>query len=97
MNALLHHLDDGGVHLLLLKAYNVLAAGGIAFTLDGCFVDRQNPVEYLLKNRPGRIRPDRIALTAPCASEFGKIDLYVRNDVFPCSVHYVFTHLQKVR
>jgi len=98
LNGLLHHLDDGDVRRLLLDAFNVLTPGGIVFTLDGCFVEGQNPIgRYLLKNDRGEFVRTEQGYRALVPSEFGKIDVYVRNNMSRVPYTFIINRLEKLR
>jgi SAM-dependent methyltransferase len=98
MNGLLHHLDDAGVHTLLLDAYNAVDPGGIVFTLDGCFVDGQNSIDrYLLENDRGEFVRTEQGYRALIPSEFGKIDVFLRNNISRIPYTFIITRLQKLQ
>lgn len=97
LNGLLHHLDDEGVRALLLNAYDALAHGGIVFTLDGCFVDGQHPIDrYLLKNDRGEFVRTEQGYRALVPPEFDTIDVYIRNNISRVPYTFIITRLQKL-
>jgi SAM-dependent methyltransferase len=98
MNGLLHHVDDDYVRILLLNAYNALNPGGIVFTHDPCFINGQNPIaRYLLESDRGKFIRTEEGYRALLPSEFGKVDVNIRNDIARVPYTFIITRLQKLR
>lgn len=98
MNGLLHHVDDNYARTLLLNAYNALNPGGIVFTHDPCFVDGQHPIDrYLVKSDRGEFVRTEQGYRVLVPSEFGKIDVYVRNDIAYVPYTFIITRLRKLQ
>jgi len=82
MFGLLHHLDDGQAVDLMAAARPLLRAGGRLVTTDPCFIDRQNPMAWLLaKADRGRNVRRAEAYRALAASAFPQVELHVRDDL----------------
>jgi 2-polyprenyl-3-methyl-5-hydroxy-6-metoxy-1,4-benzoquinol methylase len=82
MFGLLHHLDDRQAATLMAAARPLLSAGGRLVTTDPCFVDRQNPIAWLLaKADRGRNVRRADAYRALAAGAFPKVELHVRDDL----------------
>ena len=82
MFGLLHHLDDLEVASLMAAVRPLLREGGRVVTVDPCFVDRQNPIAWLLA-RMDRGRNVRRAdvYRALAAATFPKVELHVHGDL----------------
>jgi 2-polyprenyl-3-methyl-5-hydroxy-6-metoxy-1,4-benzoquinol methylase len=82
MFGLLHHLDDDQAAGLMAAVRPLLRAGGRLVTTDPCFIDRQNPVAWLLaKADRGRNVRRAEAYRALAESAFPKVELHVHNDL----------------
>jgi 2-polyprenyl-3-methyl-5-hydroxy-6-metoxy-1,4-benzoquinol methylase len=82
MFGLLHHLDDSHSLELMAATRPLLCAGGRLVTTDPCFVERQNPVAWLLaKMDRGRNVRDAEAYRALAAASFPKVEVHVRGDL----------------
>jgi SAM-dependent methyltransferase len=96
LNCLLHHLDNDSARTLLLNAYYPLEPSGIVFRLDGCFVERQNPIDrYLLKNDRGTFVRTELGYRALAPSAFGKLNVRIRDGISRISYTFIITLLQK--
>ncbi|MFM9843258.1 MAG: class I SAM-dependent methyltransferase [Dongiaceae bacterium] len=82
MFGLLHHLDDGQAAGLFAAVRPLLREGGRVVTVDPCFVDRQNPIAWLLARMDrGRNVRRADAYRALAAAAFPKVELHVRSDL----------------
>jgi 2-polyprenyl-3-methyl-5-hydroxy-6-metoxy-1,4-benzoquinol methylase len=82
MFGLLHHLDDSQAADLMAVARPLLSPGGRLVTTDPCFVERQNPIAWLLaKADRGRNVRRAESYRALAAAAFPKVDLHVRDDL----------------
>jgi 2-polyprenyl-3-methyl-5-hydroxy-6-metoxy-1,4-benzoquinol methylase len=82
MFGLLHHLDDGQAAGLMAAARGLLRKGGRVFTVDPCFVDRQNPIAWLLARIDrGRNVRRADAYRTLAAAAFPKVELHVHGDL----------------
>lgn len=50
-SGLIHHLTDDAARELFETAHHVLKKGGRLVTLDGCYVDGQNPIARMILSR----------------------------------------------
>ena len=79
MFGLLHHLDDRQAAGLMAAVRPLLREGGRVVTVDPCFVDRQNPIAWLLARMDrGRNVRRADAYRALAAAAFPKVELHVR-------------------
>jgi 2-polyprenyl-3-methyl-5-hydroxy-6-metoxy-1,4-benzoquinol methylase len=82
MLGLLHHLDDSQAADLMNAVRPLLRTGGRLVTTDPCFIDRQNPLAWLLaKADRGRNVRRAEAYRALAESAFPKVELHVRDDL----------------
>ena len=81
-NGVLHHLDDRQVKETVGKAALALKSGGRFCSLDGCFIDDQNPIARFLvsqdRGRNVRSPEDYQTLISPF---FDTVELTVRHDM----------------
>lgn len=82
MFGLLHHLDDRQAAGLMAAARALLRKGGRVVTVDPCFIDRQNPVAWMLARMDrGRNVRRADAYRALAAAAFPKVELHVHGDL----------------
>jgi SAM-dependent methyltransferase len=81
MNGVLHHICDEDLKTTLIDIRNVLASGGVLFTLDGCYREGQSLIaKWLLDNDRGRFVRDRSGYDNVLRGAFGRVDLAIRDD-----------------
>ena len=96
MNGLLHHLEDASARIVMLDAWKVLKPGGMVITLDGCFVEGQNPIDrYLLEHDRGEFARTEAGYRSLIPSEFRNIDVFLRNDISRIPYTFIITRLTK--
>ena len=78
LNGVLHHMTDAEADEVARLADMVLRPGGRLFTLDGCFVDGQNPVaKRLLSNDRGRFVRQQAGYEALLKPHFSELEAYI--------------------
>lgn len=85
----LHHLDDTEAETLFTVALAALGAGGRLVTMDGAFVDGQNPIaRMLLKMDRGRFVREPAAYEALARRVFPDVEVSVHHDL----IGFPYTH-----
>lgn len=81
MNGVLHHIPDDELTITLGNIRSVLSAGGILFSLDGCYRQGQSAFrKWMLDNDRGQFVRDEAGYRKILGQNFDTVDLHIREN-----------------
>lgn len=92
----LHHLDNESVQQLFDNVYAKLKRSGYFLSLDGCFVEAQNPIsKYLITNDRGRHIRTIQGYSELANQYFDKVEVIHKNNLLRLPYDHIFMQCQR--